>query len=46
VRLAHIRRYRFANWLSQQYWIGAMFDVLTALLFGLATFRVFRIVFG
>lgn len=40
------KRYKFANWLSQQYWIDAMFDVITALLFGLATFRVFRTVFG
>ena len=40
------RRYKVANWLSQQYWIDAAFDFLTAVLFGLATFRVFRIVFG
>lgn len=39
------RRYRFAAWLSEQYWIDAAVDVVTAVLFGLATFRVFAIVF-
>lgn len=39
------RRYRVAAWLSEQYWIDAAVDVVTAILFGLATFRVFMIVF-
>jgi hypothetical protein len=39
------RRYRFAEWVSAQYWIDALADLLTAVLFAAATYRLFKIVF-
>lgn len=39
------RRYKFAEWFSGQYWIDAVADFLTGVLFVLATLRAFLILF-
>lgn len=38
------RRYKFAYWLSEAFWIDFIVDITTMLLFGLATWRVFNVV--
>jgi hypothetical protein len=40
------RRFRFADWISQQYWIDFLIDAASLVLFAFATWRAFRIVFG
>jgi hypothetical protein len=38
------RRYKFALWLGEAFWIDLIVDLSTMLFFGLATWRVFSIV--
>lgn len=42
--LADTRRYRFAAWIAEQYWIDVIIDVLSMVLFGWATWAAFDII--
>jgi len=38
------KRFRFAHWVSGQYWIDVALDLLTVLFFGVATWGSFRVI--
>lgn len=38
------KRYRISDWLSDQFWIDFLVDVLAMALFGYATYRAFLVV--
>jgi len=44
--LKKTRRYRFSVWVENRYWIDVVFDLATAILFVLATYKVFSIILG
>ena len=37
------RMYRASNWISEAYWLEAIFDLASIILFGIATFRLLTI---
>jgi hypothetical protein len=40
------RRYKYCEWISEQFWIDFFVDVSSMILFGLATYETFEIVTG